>query len=94
MEETGVSDEDTDNASVFIQWKGTNACFDFTCPCGEAAHFDVYFAYYVHCSACGRTWRMPETLSMVRVPHEGEASVSAYETAESWGHEDPRDGYA
>lgn len=32
-------------AEVFLQWKGTNACYDFYCPCnpGEPQHFDGFF---------------------------------------------------
>lgn len=45
--------------SVFIQWKGTDACFDFHCECGEHLHFDGYFAYFPRCSFCGTVWEMP-----------------------------------
>ena len=48
-------------ATVFIQWKGTEACFDLTCECGNRAHFDTDFAYYVRCPACERVWQMPTT---------------------------------
>lgn len=44
------------DASVFIQWKGTNVCLDFYCPCGRRGHYDGGFAYSVKCPECGRTF--------------------------------------
>ncbi len=52
---------------VFIQWKGTDACFDFHCDCGEHCHFDGYFAYVVKCPACGQEWEMPSLLAPRKV---------------------------
>ena len=46
-------------AEAFIQWKGTDVCFDFWCPCGGGGHFDGYFAYTVKCSDCGAVYEMP-----------------------------------
>ncbi len=50
-------------ASVFIQWKGTDACFDFYCTCGANCHFDGYFAYTVKCPHCNTVWEMPTNLT-------------------------------
>jgi hypothetical protein len=50
---------------VFIQWKGTNACLDFTCTCGTATHFDGLFCYALVCPGCKKTWRMPQTFAPV-----------------------------
>lgn len=44
---------------VFIQWKGTDVCLDFTCECGFTGHFDGYFAYVLRCRGCGKEWEMP-----------------------------------
>lgn len=44
------------NAS--IQWKGTDVCMDFHCPCGENSHIDAKFAYYVKCWNCEETYEM------------------------------------
>lgn len=44
---------------VFIQWKGTDACFDFRCDCGWEGHYDAQFAYVVKCGGCGQLWEMP-----------------------------------
>ena len=46
------------NGDVFIQYKGTDICLDFTCTCGEQGHFDGYFAYVLKCK-CGLLWEMP-----------------------------------
>jgi hypothetical protein len=51
------------DATMFIQWKGTNVCLDFHCPCQPeedtyAAHFDGYFAHYLQCGACGAIYEM------------------------------------
>lgn len=32
----------------WIQWKGTDVCMDFHCECGEANHYDGYFAYQIN----------------------------------------------
>ena len=44
---------------VFLQWKGTDACFDFHCKCGAHCHFDGSFAYYVKCPHCLKHYEMP-----------------------------------
>ena len=44
--------------SLFIQWKGTDVCMDFRCPCGVGGHFDGYFAYVVECPGCHKRWEM------------------------------------
>lgn len=51
------------DAEMFIQWKGTDVCLDFHCPCQpvEAAfssHFDGYGAYYVRCTECGAVYEL------------------------------------
>lgn len=45
-------------AEVFLQWKGTNACFDLNCPCGTQTHFDGDFLYFVECGGCRQAYRM------------------------------------
>lgn len=51
-------EEDWKDGDVFIQYKGTDICLDFTCTCGEHGHFDGYFAYVLKCK-CGLLWEMP-----------------------------------
>lgn len=51
-----------------LQWKGTDACFDFTCECGVDGHFDGFFASQVRCPGCGTIWEMPFILFPRRRP--------------------------
>ncbi len=51
-----------DQTNVFLQWKGTDACFDFWCECGWNGHFDGYFASQVACGGCGAKWEMPAVI--------------------------------
>jgi len=44
---------------AFLQWKGTDACFDFECRCGGSFHFDGDFAYAVKYPRCETIWEMP-----------------------------------
>jgi hypothetical protein len=53
----------SDEPSVFLQWKGTDACLDFYCACGRQWHFDGYFAKELTCGHCGQTWELPHTLT-------------------------------
>lgn len=46
------------DAEQFIQWKGTDVCLDFYCPCGAHGHVDGMFAHYVRCGACGATFEL------------------------------------
>lgn len=50
-------------ADLFIQWKGTDACFDFRCQCGYFAHVDGEFIYYLRCPRCRRVFQMPQDLA-------------------------------
>ena len=59
---TGVSDDTRPDA--FIQWKGTDACLDLYCTCGEQFHFDGYFAYELTCGHCGQTYELPNTFRL------------------------------
>lgn len=46
------------DATMFIQWKGTDVCMDFNCPCGTHGHYDGDFAYNLRCPGCGSTYEM------------------------------------
>lgn len=63
----------------FLQWKNTEACFDFYCPCNpeEPQHFDGHFGQVFTCGSsewdafadgpepewCGRKWHLPHTFT-------------------------------
>jgi hypothetical protein len=56
------------SADIFVQWKGTDVCFDFTCgECGGEGHFDGFFAYAVRCPHCGALYVMPATVYALHV---------------------------
>lgn len=59
--------------SVFVQWKGTDACFDYWCECGTAGHFDGYFANTFECAGCHREYTMPATI------YPAESNVDAFQ---------------
>jgi hypothetical protein len=51
------------DATMFIQWKGTDVCLDFHCPCqpedtAYSSHLDGFFAYFVRCPRCGAVYEM------------------------------------
>lgn len=58
----GFNLEDQAKPNVFIQWKNTDACFDFYYECGTHSHYDGYFAYTAQCPECGTIWEMPSIL--------------------------------
>jgi hypothetical protein len=57
---------------VNLQWKGTDACYDFYCPCGwegaddavypYAPHWDGYSGVQFQCGGCGQWWHLPHKL--------------------------------
>lgn len=49
-------DKPRERPHAWIQWKGTRVCMDVHCACGHHGHVDAEFAYYVRCTACGRTY--------------------------------------
>lgn len=53
-------------AYLFMQYKNTDACFDFYCECGAHCHYDGYFAYKVKCPHCGVVWSLPSVLPVRR----------------------------
>lgn len=63
---------DGDPAKCFVQWKGTDVCLDFRCPCGYDGHLDGYFAYALQCKRCGAVYEMPANIYPRRIepnPH-------------------------
>lgn len=42
---------------AWIQFKGTDLCADFHCPCGEHGHIDAEFAYFFRCK-CGKVFEL------------------------------------
>lgn len=50
---------------AWIQWKGTDACMDIHCSCGDLTHVDADFAYHVQCGSCGKVWHMCSNVRMI-----------------------------
>jgi hypothetical protein len=67
----GGSPAAQEGPEVFLQWKGTDACFDFNCSCGWSGHFDGDFAYLVKCGGCQQVWEMPCLLYPRKSEREG-----------------------
>lgn len=66
------------NAEINLQWKGTDACYDFYCPCGMddddlglGNHCDGLFQQWFACSGCGRVWCLPNRIAAVEVSAVG-----------------------
>ena len=45
-------------AHGWLQWKGTEACIDLHCECGEHWHEDAMFLYFVSCPKCGKRYAL------------------------------------
>lgn len=74
-------------ADMFIQWKGTNVCLDFHCPCGTSGHYDGGFAYFIHCPTCDTVFEMGTQVIAKRRPDLGPdgPSVQTFELDIDWG---------
>ena len=55
---------DDGRPEIFLQWKGTDACLDLYCTCGDQFHFDGYFASELTCGKCGQTYELPHMLAI------------------------------
>lgn len=70
-------DYDSPAPDVFIQWKGTTVCGDFTCKCGNSAHIcGQDFMYWIHCQACDATWEVPHTIALREGSSGGSLAVA------------------
>ncbi len=59
-----------------LQWKGTDACIDVYCSCGEQYHLDADFIYYAQCPYCEKVFLanphielVPLTAKVLRESH-------------------------
>lgn len=52
-------------AKANLQWKGTDACVDIVCGCGEEYHYDGYFMYYVRCNKCKRVYMCSDKIELI-----------------------------
>ena len=59
-----------DHPCGWIQWKGTNVCMDIYCACGEHAHIDDDFAYFLRMPCCGRLYAVGQNVRLYEVNAE------------------------
>ena len=52
---------------IFIQWKGTDICADFTCECGSGFHFDGYFCYAIECPSCQKVFKLGTEVTFTQI---------------------------
>lgn len=53
---------------AFIQWKGTAACIDYYCVCGDQFHIDGDFLYAVQCPHCSRRFEVSSMVELREMP--------------------------
>lgn len=58
------------DASMFIQWKGTDLCMDFHCECGRHSHIHGMFGYVIECVGCGALYEMGTQVRAYRMSDE------------------------
>lgn len=78
-------------AGVFIQWKGSDVCLDFTCSCNYRGHLDADFAYAVRCPTCQRVWVLPHTFELVEDDGSYETGGGVVQDVIMGGHVDGGD---
>lgn len=61
----------------WVQWKGTSACVDIHCLCGELTHIDGDFLYHVKCCVCGRAYSLNGNIQLVPLTPEEAEEVEA-----------------
>lgn len=57
-EEYWKAEDRGEQPHVFIQWKGTNSCGYYRCPCGGHWHIDDSFVYNTQCPDCKQFYRV------------------------------------
>lgn len=78
---------------AWIQWKGTDACMDVYCRCGEHFHIDAEFAYRVKCPACKKVWVMALSIDLIDPPADVDFSESCEpQEGESFGGSEVSEG--
>ena len=62
-----------------LQWKGTDACLDLRCECGELTHLDGEMGYVIKCVKCGRVFWVRPYVLMTELVGENLADAEASE---------------
>jgi len=61
----GPTEDSPDVPYAFVQWKGTDACVDINCSCGELTHLDADMPFGVRCPYCKRVWKLGVYVSLL-----------------------------
>lgn len=65
-----VEEKYLDLPSGFLQWKGTDACIDIKCKCGNLFHEDAEFLYKVKCDACKTVYFLSGHIELIELTNE------------------------
>jgi len=65
------------DAHGWIQWKGTDACIDLHCACGNFCHQDGMFMYFWRCPDCGRTYALGMNVKLIPLTDDQVREVEA-----------------
>lgn len=67
-----LQDQQEGKPHGWIQWKGTDACMDIHCECGEMSHIDAEFCYYVKCPYCGAIYFCNGHIEFIRMANDAD----------------------
>ena len=68
-------ENEMDRPNGWIQWKGTDACIDLYCKCGEQFHYDGDFMYHVKCPYCGQVYEVGGHVKLYPMDYEPEGTI-------------------
>ncbi len=81
-------EKDDKRPKIYIQWKGTDACLDLYCVCGEQWHMDEDFLYFVKCPYCGRVYETSCHIAMYELTLQEILQLDPFQIHESARDED------
>jgi len=61
-----------DEAFGFLQWGGSNVCFNLHCECGEHTHIDSDFLFYAACPKCKAVYYLNPHIEVIQVENPPE----------------------
>ena len=61
----------------WLQWKGTNACLDVYCRCGQQCHVDSDFLYFLECCHCHRIYMVNAHVELIELTPPEVAGLDA-----------------
>lgn len=67
------------DASMFLQWKNTQICLDFYCPCGCEPHGDGWGPSFIKCPGCGSVYELGTQVIVRKLPAEEEPRIPPME---------------